>query len=109
VRTRSGWFSERSVTYLASGRPVLVQDTGFSDWLSTGTGVLAFSSPEEAIGGLAEIDGHYARHCRAAREMAAEYFDAGKVLPPLIDRAMMRSAAGDGLPRARVPSEGPVQ
>ena len=114
VRTWSGWFSERSVTYLASGRPVLVQDTGFSDWLSTGSGVLAFASPEEAIAGLGEIDGRYAHHCRAAREMAAEYFDAAKVLPGLIERTMARPSLarehsrGDESPGS-LASEGPIR
>jgi len=109
VTTWSGWFSERSITYLASGRPVLVQDTGFSDWLSTGSGVLAFSSPDEAVAGLHEIDSRYAQHCRAARDVAVEYFDAAKVLPPLIDRAMTRPAGGGDTSRDRVPSEGLVR
>jgi hypothetical protein len=88
VVSRCGWFSERSACYLASGRPVLVQNTGFTDWLPTGAGVLAFSDPDEAAAGVAEIAGHYRRHCRAARQIAAEYFDARKVLDELIERAM---------------------
>ena len=88
VISRSGWFSERSVTYLASGRPVLLQDTGFSQWLRTGAGVIPFNTPAEAVAGIGEIDGAYDRHCRAAREIAEEYFDARKVLPALIAGAM---------------------
>ena len=88
VISRSGWFSERSVTYLASGRPVLLQDTGFSRWLRTGAGVIPFNTPAEAVAGIGEIDGAYDRHCRAAREIAEEYFDARKVLPALIACAM---------------------
>jgi hypothetical protein len=88
VITRSGWFSDRSVAYLASGRPVLIQETGFSDWMRTGCGVLPFTCPEEAINGVEEIDRHYAFHCEAARAIAEEYFDAGKVLPGLIERAV---------------------
>lgn len=86
--SRSGWFSERSAAYLASGRPVLTQETGFSDWLETGAGLIAFDTPDEVLAGMAEIDGGYARHCRAARELAAEFFDARKVLPSLIERAL---------------------
>jgi hypothetical protein len=88
VISRSGWFSERSAAYLASGRPVLIQDTGFSDWLPTGAGVIPFSTPEEAQAGIEEINSRYEFHCRAARAIAEEYFDAGKVLPRLIQCAM---------------------
>ncbi len=100
VVTRSGWFSERSAAYLASGRPALLQETGFSDWLPTGAGVLAFSSAEEALAGIAAIDGRYESHCEAARALAEQYFDARQVLPRLIERAMnaaprhVRSSAG---------------
>ena len=65
VKTRSGWFSDRSVCYLAAGRPVVLQDTGFSDWLPTGRGVLAFSSLEEAATCIEEVGRAYAAHCRA--------------------------------------------
>lgn len=88
VTARTGWFSERSAAYLASGRPVVVQETGFSDWLKTGAGVLAFDSPEQAAGAIEEINARYEFHCRSAREMAEEFFDARKVLPGLIDAAM---------------------
>lgn len=88
VATRSGWFSDRSIAYLASGRPVLVQETGFSDWIESGTGILPFASPEEALGGIEEVDRQYDLHCRAARAIAEEYFDSRKVLPSLIGRAM---------------------
>jgi hypothetical protein len=94
VESSSGWFSERSTGYLASGRPVLVQDTGFTEWLPSGEGIVAFSSPDEALAGLETINGTYRRHCGAARELAAEYFDARKVLPKLLERAMARSRPG---------------
>jgi hypothetical protein len=84
VASRSGWFSERSACYLASGRPVLVQDTGFTDWLPGGKGVLSFANPDEALEGLAEIDANYAAHCASAREIAAAYFDAVAVLSDLL-------------------------
>ncbi len=85
VISRSGWFSERSVAYIASGRPVLIQDTAFSDWLQTGTGVIAFNTPVEAIAGIEEINSRYEFHCRAAREIAEAYFDSNKVLTRLIE------------------------
>jgi len=87
VTSRSGWFSERSACYLASGRPAAVQDTGFTDWMEDGLGVVPFSTFEEAVDAVARIAGDYPRHCRAAREIAADYFDAAKVLPALLERA----------------------
>ena len=91
VATRGGWFSDRSLAYLASGRPVLHQDTGFSDWLPCGLGVLAFRSPGDVVAGMEQIELDYERHCRAARELAEEYFSAHRVLPALVDRAMATS------------------
>ncbi len=88
VTTRSGWFSERTAAYLASGRPVVTQEAGFSDVLPVGAGLLAFTSLDEALAALAEVQAHYARHCRAARALAQEYFDARKILPGLIEKAM---------------------
>ncbi|MGF2038737.1 MAG: glycosyltransferase [Nostoc sp. CmiVER01] len=86
VISRSGWFSERSAAYLASGRPVLVQETGFSDWLhQTGYGVVPFNTLEEALAGIEEINSRYKFHCQAAREIAEEYFDARKVLTQLLN------------------------
>jgi hypothetical protein len=86
VTGATGWFSERSAAYLASGRPVVVQDTGFSDWLETGTGILPFRNLEEAIEGVHRIDCDYPQHCRKAREIAVDYFDSSKVLSSLLDR-----------------------
>ncbi len=88
VEAHSGWFSERSAAYLASARPVLTQDTGFSDWLATGKGVVAFDTVEEAVAGVKEINSRYQYHCTAARELAEEYFDSTKVLSSLLERAM---------------------
>ena len=88
VVTRSGWFSERSACYLATGRPVVVQDTGFTLWLPGGDGVLPFSTPAEALAAIAEANGRYEHHCRAAREIAETYFDARSVLGRLIETAM---------------------
>ncbi len=85
VKTNSGWFSDRSVCYLASGRPVIMQDTGFSDWLPTGEGVLAFSTVDEALACIEEVNGRYSTHCRTAREVAEEKFSYRVVLPAMLD------------------------
>ena len=92
VVSHCGWFSERSAAYLASGRPVVTQETGFSDWLPVGDGVLSFNNFEEAIAGIEEINCHYDFHCRAARVMAEEYFDSRKILSSLIERALKNPA-----------------
>jgi len=86
VASRSGWFSERTAGYLASGRPVAVQDTGFTEWLPSGWGVVPFRSAEEAIAGIESINADYPAHCRAARALAEEYCDAASVLTHLLDR-----------------------
>lgn len=91
VAARTGWFSERSAGYLASGRPALVQDTGFSDWLVHDAGVVAFGTPEAAVAGIEEISGRYEHHCHAARAIAEEYFDSRRVLAELVERALGRA------------------
>jgi hypothetical protein len=88
VATRSGWFSGRSAYYLASGRPAVVQDTGFGVALPVGQGLVPFRTAEEAAAGIREVEGDYDRHSRAARELAAEYFDSGKVLGRLLEEAL---------------------
>jgi hypothetical protein len=93
VVTRSGWFSERSVAYLASGRPVVLQDTAFSAWLKAEQGVRAFSTPNEAIDGIREIDHDYGIHCKAARQVAAENFDSDRVLMNLLEVCFSGSKA----------------
>jgi hypothetical protein len=84
VQTRSGWFSDRSICYLASGKPVLAQDTGLAQHYPLGKGLLPFSTLEEAVAGAEEIAGNYDAHCRAARNIAEEYFDSDKVLMRLL-------------------------
>lgn len=84
VLAKSGWFSERSACYLASGRPVLVQDTGFSAWLPTGSGLLVFRTPGEALAGIDQIEDRLAEHCRAARDLAETYFAASTVLGEML-------------------------
>jgi hypothetical protein len=85
VRSRCGWFSDRSCCYLASGRPVLAQETGFSDFLPTGAGLFAFSTVEAACAAAEELRLDYRRHADAARSLAEEYFDSDRVLPRLLD------------------------
>jgi hypothetical protein len=84
VVAESGWFSERSACYLASGRPVVVQDTGFSAWLPTGSGLLAFRTPEEAVAGIEQIEANLPQHCQAARDLAEACFSAPRVLADLL-------------------------
>jgi len=79
-----GWFSGRSACYLAAGRPVVVQDTGLSEHLPTGLGVLLFSSMDEATDGIRNVVGSYRKHARAALEIAETYFDSSKVLTNLL-------------------------
>jgi hypothetical protein len=88
VVSRSGWFSERSAAYLASGRPVVAEDTGFRDLLPTGDGLLPFSSPDEAARAVTDVLARYDDHCRAARALAEAHFESGRVLQHLLDRAV---------------------
>ena len=85
VAAQSGWFSDRTECYLASGRPALVQDTGWTAHLPSGEGLLAFSTLEEALAGIDRINSDYPRHARRAGEIAREHFDAGRVLRRLLD------------------------
>ncbi len=87
VRGQAGWFSCRSACYLAAGRPVVVQDTGFGSVLPTGEGVLSFRTMEEAADAIREVEGDYDRHAKAARAIAEEQFDSDKVLTRLIEEA----------------------
>ena len=85
VSTRSGWFSDRTECYLAAGRPAVVQDTGWSAHLPAGEGLLAFSTPEDALAGIDAVNADYGLHSRRAREVAAEHISAGRILPVLLD------------------------
>lgn len=91
VVTRSGWFSDRSVCYLAAGLPVVVQDTGIGESLELGRGVLVFASLEEAAAAIEQVSDDYARQSRWARELAQEVFDARVVLPKLVEGALADS------------------
>jgi glycosyltransferase involved in cell wall biosynthesis len=85
VHSRSGWFSCRSACYLAAGKPVVVQDTGWSEHLPSGEGVFAFNTPAEAASALDEAAKNYEHHCQAAREFAEKHFEAGKVCAELLE------------------------
>jgi len=80
VKSRSGWFSDRTAAYLASGKPAIVQDTGFSEQLPCGKGLMPFSTVDDAAAAVEEVNHDYGRHCTAARLLAEEYFDARRVV-----------------------------
>lgn len=86
--SRSGWFSCRSACYLALGVPVVVQDTGFGRAIPTGEGVLAFDTPAQAADAIRAVAAAPARHARAAREIAGQYFDSDRVLTRLLEKAL---------------------
>ncbi len=88
VKLRNGWVSDRSLCYLASGKPVVVQRTGLSSYLPSGEGILEFSSPAEAAAALATVNADYQRHCRSAREIAETYFDARRTTERILDVAL---------------------
>jgi len=88
VLSRCGWFSDRSVCYLASGRPVIAHDTGFASRLPTGEGLFGFADTDDILAAIDAINADYLRHCRAARSLADEYFDSRHVLPTLLDAIM---------------------
>lgn len=85
VALRSGWFSCRSACYLAAGRPVVVQNTGFSSVLPSGSGMFAFNTPEEAISAIETIETNYTRQSQSAVELASEFFDSRHVIEQLLD------------------------
>lgn len=87
VATQSGWFSCRSVCYLAAGRPVVLQDTGFSAGIESGCGLLAWSTPREAREALVRVEADYQTHARAARQVAEHEFASDGVLGDLLERA----------------------
>lgn len=86
VATRSGWFSCRSVCYLAAGLPVVVQDTGFASRLPCGEGLLAFTDLDSAAAAIACVESDYERHCRAARKVAAERFDGERIVSKMLEQ-----------------------
>lgn len=87
VTTHSGWFSDRTTGYLAMGRPAIVQDTGFSEFLPVGKGLLSFQTPDEAKVAIQQVNQDYAAHCHAARAVVEECFDSRQVLMELVERS----------------------
>jgi hypothetical protein len=87
VRPHTGWFSDRSVCYLAAGRPCVTQETGFSKFVPSGRGLFGWRTTDDVLAAVDAIESDYFGHCRAAREVAAEYFAAEKVLASLMERA----------------------
>lgn len=96
VRLRSGWFSDRSACYLAAGKPVITQDTGFGNHVPTGLGLFSFVSMADVTSAIERIQGQYDRHSKAAREIAAEYFSAGKVIDDLMTAVSAQARAERG-------------
>jgi len=87
VRPNTGWFSDRTCCYLAAGRPAITQETGFSKFLPTGRGLFAFRTMEDILQAVDTIESSYPEQCQAARDIAAEYFSADKVVGSLMRRA----------------------
>jgi hypothetical protein len=98
LRFENAWISDRTLCYLASGKPVVVQDTGPSSFLPDGEGIFRFSSLEEAAEALARVNADYERQCRAAREIAEAYFDSKRVLAGILDESLGLAFEG-GTPR----------
>ena len=87
VAARTGWFSCRTACYLALGRPAVVQETGWSEFIPAGDGLLAFSTLDEAVDAIADINDHYSEHQAAARALAEQFFEAKKVCADLLTQA----------------------
>jgi glycosyltransferase involved in cell wall biosynthesis len=85
VKLQNGWISDRSLCYLASGKPVVMQDTGPSPYLPFGEGLFRFSAPDEAAEALAIVNADYGKHCRRAREIAETFFDARQIAEKILD------------------------
>ena len=85
LKLQTAWVSDRTVCYLASGKPVVVQDTGPSAFLPNGEGMFRFTTPEQAAGAFEAINADYEHHCRAARKLAEDHFDARQVASRILD------------------------
>ena len=88
VKLQNAWVSDRTVCYLASGKPAVVQHTGPSTYLPDGEGMFRFTTLEQAAAALDAINADYERHCRAARDIAATYFDADRVVAGMLNEAL---------------------
>ena len=92
MKFQNAWISDRTLCYLASGKPVVVQNTGPSSFLPNGEGMFRFSTPDEAADALATINAAYERHCRVAREIAEAYFDSRRILERILSIALHQGA-----------------
>jgi hypothetical protein len=88
MKFQNAWVSDRTLCYLASGKPVVVQDTGPSSFLPNGEGMFRFTGPHQAVEALEAINADYERHCRAARNLAETYFDAEGVAETILSHAL---------------------
>ena len=88
MRFQNAWISDRTLCYLASGKPAVVQDTGPSSFLPNGEGLFRFSTVEEAADALHAVNADYERHCRAARQIAETFFDAKQITRDILDHAL---------------------
>jgi hypothetical protein len=100
MRFQNAWMSDRTVCYLASGKPAVVQDTGPSSYVPSGEGLHRFSTPEEAAAAIDAVNAAYDRNCQAAREIAETYFDATEVT-----RSIVETALGPAVGRLPIPGE----
>ena len=94
MKFQNAWVSDRTVCYLATGKPVVVQDTGPSSFLPNGEGIFRFSTLEQAADAFGAINADYERHCRAARKLAETYFDARSVAATILDHALNGTGGG---------------
>jgi glycosyltransferase involved in cell wall biosynthesis len=88
VKLQNGWVSDRSLCYLASGKPVVMQDTGPSPFLPFGDGILRFATSEEAVAALTAVNANYPRHCQSARQIAETWFDARQIAERILNVAL---------------------
>jgi hypothetical protein len=88
IKLQNAWISDRSLCYLASGKPVVMQDTGANSYLPFGQGIFRFSTPVDAARALATVNADYEKHCLAAREIAVTWFDARKTSARILDVAL---------------------
>jgi GT2 family glycosyltransferase len=107
IRLRSGWFSDRAATYLAAGRPVITQETAFSNSLPTGEGLFAFSTMDDILHAVEAINSNYPRHCRAATRIAREFMSHEVVLGKMLDQLGLgkRRVPKSEAPSSRLPGE----
>jgi len=104
IKLQTSWISDRTICYLASGKPVVVQHTGPSSFLPNGEGMFRFSTAQQASEAFDTINADYGRHCRAARKLAETYFDAKQVVAKILSHALMDDVDRKGLESSRLPS-----